>query len=153
MRGLRESGAETYTFEEVMYGNSFHVLWLYDISEKWSTGLGTGADLYRDPDYSTFPLFVPIRFYPSKRLPRWFLLTDIGYSVKLITGSYTGIMWNCGLGYRKTFRKRSDINFQIGYNLQQFNTVHESYLAGQLHKRKMVQQIRSSIFLGVGHIF
>ncbi|MDR3128972.1 MAG: hypothetical protein LBU03_01800 [Tannerellaceae bacterium] len=133
-----------------MYGNALRFSCMYDITEKWSTGLGIGADRYENPGYNTFPVFVPVHFHPFIKSPNWYALTNIGYALKGAVTD-TGLTWDIGAGYKKMFRKHVGVKFQLGYNLKQFNNVEIYSFSGE--KEREGTQTRHSLFFGVGYIF
>ncbi|VFB12676.1 Uncharacterised protein [Bacteroides heparinolyticus] len=124
--------------ESKMYGNSLHFSVLYNISTQISAGVGVGADRYDNPDYNTFPIFAAIHYAPIKKIREAYTYTNIGYAVIDKNDTYSGRMWDIGIGYKKMFRTHLGVNFQIGYNLKQL---------------EKIERTRHSLSFGVGLIF
>ncbi|EXY36446.1 hypothetical protein M145_1439, partial [Bacteroides fragilis str. 34-F-2 len=76
--------------------------------------------------------------------------TNIGYAVIGKQETYTGMMWDLGIGYKKMFRSHFGLNFQFGYNLKQFRNIN-SYVTSDIMQRE--NSTRSSLSLGIGVIF
>jgi hypothetical protein len=137
--GLSERGEYNLSRKDSkMYGNSLHLSVMYNFSKKFSGGLGVGADRYENPDYNTFPVFTSVHYSPLNNLQNVYTYTNLGYAVTNNNDTYSGVMWDLGVGYKKMFRTHFGLNLQIGYNLKQFQSI---------------DRTRHSIALGIGVIF
>ena len=101
-----------------LYGKSLHLSLDYAVTEKFSAGVGIGADRYENPGYNTFPVFALIHYKPLRYKPVD-IFSELGYSFQSQTCE-KGLMWNIGIGYTKMFKRHFGINGRIGYNLKQF---------------------------------
>ncbi len=105
-----------------MGGNSIQFTPRYDITQRWSAGIGIGLSIYSNLDHNTMPVFATTRYKAFKTIPDMYLFTDLGYALKV--GDYTkGFTGNIGVGYTHMFKKHFGLNFQIAYNLKRFNDV------------------------------
>lgn len=104
-----------------MGGNSIHFTGRYDVSDKFSTGLGFGWDRYTEFDYNTLPIFATLRYKPIKTLKNAYCFTDLGYGIKPEDTYNSGFLMNLGIGYTKMFSAHFGLNFQIAYNYKIFD--------------------------------
>ena len=105
-----------------MGGNSIQFTPRYDLSQRWSAGIGIGLSRYTNLDYNTLPVFATIRYKACEKVPSMYLFTDLGYALKV--GDFTkGFTGNIGIGYTHMFKKHFGLNFQIAYNLKRFNDI------------------------------
>lgn len=133
-----------------MYGNSLHLSTLYNFTQQLSAGVGVGADRYENPGYNTFPLFASLHYAPLKKHTDLYAFTNIGYAVIGKQETYTGMMWDLGIGYKKMFRSHFGLNFQFGYNLKQFRNINSDVTSDIMQRENST---RSSLSLGIGVIF
>ncbi len=105
-----------------MGGNSIQFTPRYDITRRWSAGIGIGLSRYTNLDYNTMPVYATVRYKAIEKVPDLYLFTDLGYALKV--GDFTkGFTGNIGIGYTHMFKKHFGLNFQIAYNLKRFNDV------------------------------
>lgn len=139
-----------------MYGNSLHLTALYDITLKISAGVGMGADRYEQPGYNTFPIYGTFRYRPLQKIYDGYVYTDLGYGVFKNDNITPGWVWNVGIGYTKMFAKRFGLNFQLGYNLKEFDNI-PSFKVGfesdEINYVGKKSSIRHSISFGIGLVF
>lgn len=133
-----------------MRGNSLHLTALYDITKRISFGAGIGADRYEEPGYNTIPVFGTFRYRPFRTFLDAYTYTNLGYGLfgGENSSSYSGWMWDAGVGYNLMFRRHFGLNFQVGYNLKEFRDVY-SDADGNLSGNS----IRHSLSLGFGLVF
>lgn len=139
-----------------MGGNSIHFTGRYDISDKFSTGLGFGWDRYTEPDYNTLPIFATLRYKPIKTLKNAYCFTDLGYGIKPKDTYNSGFLMNLGVGYTKMFSAHFGVNFQIAYNYKNFNDGIMNWIAdekGNYIDSEYFDNTRHSISFGVGVTF
>ena len=79
-----------------------------------------------------------------------YAFTNIGYAVIGKQETYTGMMWDLGIGYKKMFRSHFGLNFQFGYNLKQFRNINSDVTSDIMQRENST---RSSLSLGIGVIF
>ena len=145
----------TLTREDVnLYGKSLHFTGLYDFSKSISAGIGVGADRYENPGYNTLPVFATLQYFPIIQLPSAYVYTNLGTAIKS-SNTYSGLMFDIGLGYRKMFKKHFGLNFQLGYNLKHINDtpIYRLSSDNQSYDIQNVNSIRHSLSLGIGVIF
>lgn len=105
-----------------MGGNSVQLSSRYDITPRWSAGMGIGLSRYTNLDYNTLPVFATVRYKAIEKVPDIYLFSDLGYALKV--GEFTkGINGNIGIGYTHMFQKHFGLNFQIAYNVKRFNDI------------------------------
>lgn len=105
-----------------MGGNSVQLSSRYDITPRWSAGMGIGLSRYTNLDYNTMPVYATVRYKAMEKVPNLYIFTDLGYALKV--GDFTkGFTGNIGIGYTHMFKKHFGLNFQIAYNLKRFNDV------------------------------
>lgn len=105
-----------------MGGHSVHLASRYDVSPRWSAGVGIGIDRYTKPNYNTMPVYATVRYKMLKEVPEVYAFADLGYAIKV--GDYTqGCTGNIGVGYTHMFAKHFGLNFQVAYNLKRFTSI------------------------------
>lgn len=103
-------------------GNSIQFTPRYDITHKWSAGIGVGLSRYTNLDYNTLPVYATVRYKAIEKVPDLYFFSDLGYALKV--GDFTkGFTGNIGIGYTHMFKKHLGLNFQIAYNLKRFNDI------------------------------
>ena len=120
----------------------------YSISRKDSKMYGNS--LHLSALYNTFPLFASLHYAPLKKHTDLYAFTNIGYAVIGKQETYTGMMWDLGIGYKKMFRSHFGLNFQFGYNLKQFRNINSDVTSDIMQRENST---RSSLSLGIGVIF
>jgi hypothetical protein len=105
-----------------MSGNTFHFTALYNISEKFSAGIGLGIEYY-SYNSATIPLFASLRYRPftEARSSGFFGFANIGYIPKYYKDLDYGMVDDIGVGWKKMFRRHFGIGFKCGYSLKQFH--------------------------------
>ena len=139
-----------------MGGNSIHFTGRYDISDKFSTGIGFGWDRYTEFDYNTLPIFATLRYKPIKTLKNAYCFTDLGYGIKPKDTYNSGFLMNLGIGYTKMFSAHFGLNFQIAYNYKVFNDGIVNLITdenGDYRDCEYFDNTRHSISFGVGVTF
>ena len=134
-----------------MGGNSIQFSPRYDITPRWSAGIGIGLSRYTNLDHNTMPVYATVRYKAIEKVPDLYLFTDLGYALKV--GDFTkGFTGNMGIGYTHMFKKHFGMNFQIAYNIKRFNDIpiyiydvdsHETHLFNE-------NSTRHSLSFGVG---
>ena len=122
--GLREKlmGVPLKRSQYQMGGNSVQLSSRYDITPRWSAGMGIGLSRYTNLDYNTLPVFATVRYKAIEKVPDIYLFSDLGYALKV--GEFTkGITGNIGIGYTHMLQKHFGLNFQIAYNVKRFNDI------------------------------
>lgn len=131
-----------------MHTNSMRLSGIYRLSNSYSLGAGIGLERYEDPGYNTLPVFAILRYTPVLSIPKGYIYTDLGYSIKTLTTT-PGLLWDLGIGHQWMFRKHFGLKAQIGYNLKQLKTDYWiSY-----NSTKEVSQWRHSLALSIGLVF
>jgi hypothetical protein len=131
-----------------MHTNSIRLSGIYRLSTLISLGAGIGLERYEEPGYNTFPVFAILRYTPLSSLPKGYIYTDLGYSMKTSTMT-PGLLWDLGIGHLWMFRKHFGLKAQAGYNLKQFKTHY--WISGD--SKKEVAQWRHSLTLSIGLVF
>lgn len=134
-----------------MGGNSVQLSSRYDITPRWSAGMGIGLSRYTNLDYNTLPVFATVRYKAIEKVPDIYLFSDLGYALKV--GEFTkGITGNIGIGYTHMFKKHFGLNFQIAYNLKRFNDVPVYIYDVDSHETHLFNEnsTRHSLSFGVG---
>ena len=134
-----------------MGGNSVQLSSRYDITPRWSAGMGIGLSRYTNLDYNTLPVFATVRYKAMEKVPNLYIFTDLGYALKV--GDFTkGFTGNIGIGYTHMFKKHFGLNFQIAYNLKRFNDVPVYIYDVDSHETHLFNEnsTRHSLSFGVG---
>ena len=134
-----------------MGGNSLQFTPRYDITEKWSAGMGFALSRYTNLDYNTLPVYATVRYKAIEKVPDLYLFTDIGYALKI--GDFTkGFTGNIGIGYTHMFKRHFGLNFQIAYNLKRFNDIptYINDIDSQATRFTYANSTRHSLSFGVG---
>lgn len=135
-----------------MGGNSLHFTARYDISTQWSAGIGIGIDRYTKPDFNTLPLYATVRYKMVKQVPALYTFADLGYALKAGNKGFTG---NLGIGYSHMLKKHFGFNFQIAYNLKNFESI-PTYIYNIDSQQILYREencLRHSLSFGIGLIF
>lgn len=134
-----------------MGGNSIQFSPRYDITPRWSAGIGIGVSIYTNLDHNTMPVYATVRYKAIEKVPDLYLFTDLGYALKV--GDFTkGFTGNIGIGYTHMFKKHFGLNFQIAYNLKRFNDVPVYIYDVDSHETHLFNEnsTRHSLSFGVG---
>jgi hypothetical protein len=132
-------------------GNSIQFTPRYDITHKWSAGIGIGLSRYTNLDYNTLPVYATVRYKAIEKVPDLYLFSDLGYALKV--GDFTkGFTGNIGIGYTHMFKKHFGLNFQIAYNLERFNDIPTIIYDANLQETHYgtTNSTRHSLSFGVG---
>ncbi len=150
MLGLSEHGdvMDLSRKEAKMYGNALRLSCLYSLFSQVATGIGVGADRYEIPSYNTLPVFAIVHYNPNKNIP-FYLFGDTGYSFEM-GSAVSGFLMDMGVGYKLLIKRNFGLNFQVGYNLKQFNG--EIYDL-EIENNISCTQTRQSLTFGIGFIF
>ena len=140
-----------------MYGNSLHITLLYNLSTKYTIGIGTGFDAYR-PSANTLPLFATFRYHPlqQEKLKHLYCFTNLGYSIPVDDDDLlsSGWMFDIGVGWQKMFYRHFGINLQLGYNLKEFKANRHYYdKPTEEYLTNKFNILRNSLALGFGVVF
>ena len=150
MLGLSEKG-DVWDFSRKdvkMYGNALRLSCLYSLSSQVAVGVGIGADRYETPAYNTLPVFATVHYNPNINVPIY-LFYDAGYSFETET-AVSGFLTDIGIGYKHMIKNHFGLNFQMGYNLKQFNGKIYNFETGN---NISCTQTRHSLTFGIGFIF
>ncbi len=134
-----------------MGGNSIQFSPRYDITPRWSAGIGIGVSIYTNLDHNTMPVYATVRYKAIEKVPDLYLFTDLGYALKV--GDFTkGFTGNLGIGYTHMFKKHFGLNFQIAYNLMRFNDIPVYIYDVDSHETHLFNEnsTRHSLSFGVG---
>lgn len=135
-----------------MYGNSIRLYGLYNINTRLSVGAGAGLDRYENTGHNTLPLFLTCHYAALPSVPRVYGFTYLGYAIG--SSNFTnGMLFDLGIGYKKMFRRHFGMNFQLGYNLKQFEG--ETLFFDNKEDLHAINysQWRHSLSFGIGFIF
>ena len=145
-----------------MGGESLRLYMRYNITPRWSAGIGTGVESYTEPFFNVFPLFSTARFKPfraNKSLKDMYVFTDIGYGIKLFESVTPGLTWKLGMGYTHMWARHFGLTIHVAYDLKSFrysvgnvNADANNDTAGTITWRK-VNNWRHSLSLGIGFAF
>lgn len=128
-----------------MHTNSIRLSGIYHLSNSYSLGAGIGMERYEEPGYNTLPIFAILRYAPVLSIPKGYIYTDLGYSIKTSTMT-PGLLWDLGFGYQWMFRKHFGLKAQFGYNIKQLKT---DYWTSESSIQK-ASQWRHSLAISVG---
>lgn len=131
-------GLESSTSVEPMNGYQFQFVFGKQLGEQTYLGLGIGNDVYRGTTelasgmkatrrMNTLPIFVDFRktVFNVSVLGRLGLVADAGYAPGIGGDYFRGFMGKAGMTYSHLLADRSDLQFSLGYGVQQFDS---SYL-------------------------
>lgn len=102
----------------------------YQISSKFSAGLGAGFTYYNDP-LSLLPVFVDLNYELMRTSLTPFIFLNTGYNISILTDTHTridnhrgGWMLNPGLGLQFNSERGLGWHLSVGYNIDhsQFDT-------------------------------
>ena len=96
-----------------LYGNGGVALILtgtYDVSPRFTAGLGAGLSRHAERDFNSLPIFAALRYKPWLQHRFAYLYTEVGF-----LGCPT---LNLGYGFSTKLSKRRRLDFKVGYNLQ-----------------------------------
>lgn len=130
-----------------MHANSLRLSGIYCLSNSCSLGVGIGLERYEEPGYNTLPVFAVLRYAPVLSIPKGYIYTNLGYSIKTSTMT-PGLLWDLGFGYRWMFSKKIGLKAQIGYNMKQLKANYWTFE----NAMQRVSQWRHSLSLSVGII-
>lgn len=115
-------GGENLTRKVVeMHGNSLRLSALYKFSRRISAGAGIGLDRYVVPSANTMPVFAVLHYHPIDKVKDAYLYTNVGYAPISNEDFNSGFLWDLGVGYTKMFHSHFGLNFQLGYNMKNFD--------------------------------
>lgn len=147
---------EGNNISESMNSGGVSLALLYSLN--FRTQMGVGVEIGQNG----IPFFASFRFHPFG-MSGWkdgYVFTNLGYSpFSSDDNIYRGIYWKTGLGYTKMFRKHFGLNFQIGYQLRQYQdiplykSVSGKDEAWGLEPAGKISGIFHTLVFGVGVIF
>ena len=150
--GLHEHHSGLRIKKSNPYGFSYGLSLRYDLSQRWSAGVGMDIAHYLHSDHKTNPIYATVRYKALKRLPESYIFANVGYSVSTIDNSFDpGFTGSLGVGYTKMFAKHFGLNFQLAYNLQGFDNNLDYSSVPSLGSAD--PDVRHSISFGVGVTF
>lgn len=140
-----------------MYGNSLHFSLLYNLSPRFTTGVGIGFDSYR-PSANTLPVFATVRYRPIRntKLKDIYCFSNLGYSIPDEDDDVlsSGFLFDLGLGWQRMLRRHFGLNLQVGYNLKEFRANKHSYNETSLeYETTKFNVLRNSLSFGIGLVF
>lgn len=158
--GVAQQTGKYYTINRSDYkmgGGSLHLSGMYSLNKRTAVGIGIGANCYRDPAITTFPIFASINYSSLKKLLSPYLYADIGYSFRTKI-SEKGFLGDLGIGYKWMFKKHFGMKFELGYNMQQIRVSKENIIVwpdehGVTPAINGLSVFRHSISIGTGIIF
>ena len=148
--GLRENSKEwTLTSNNSnMRSYSLYFKGLYFLNDHLALGAGLGADALRKPQYTTFPVYTAVHFYPLTNR-KFFVYSYIGYGLNTKI-SNPGLHFEVGTGYQWMFRKHFGLGINAGYNLKQMRV---EYIDEDQNHSEMLFHTRHSLSAGLSIIF
>lgn len=143
---------ETYhRGEHKMGGNSLQLYALYNMNQLLSAGAGIGLEHYNKPNSTAIPLFVTGRVRPLEYYKEAYVYSNLGYSFF----SRSGWLWSLGLGYTWNVSEFFGLNFQFGYQLNQFRKMNINDFGYDIDTPKSIKKnlVRNSLSFGIGLVF
>ena len=127
-----------------------HVLGYYNISERFSAGVGTGLSFY---EIMLIPLFADAKFaltQPGKFTP--FVECGGGYAFATGANAHGGLFFNPSAGIQYALTNKMKLQFSAGYELQKLGRLKE-YANEYITVGFMEKLNHNSISIKVGVVF
>lgn len=145
--GFEDKG-NYYTFSRSdnfnLYAHNMNGIFGYNLTPRFSTGVGIGISGYHNPNLNTMPIFIDLRYTIFTKTDAFFVFSNIGSANIFNNTPAWGLLFNLGLGYRYPIYNNHSLSFTVNYNLlkykQEFNTINDD-------------RTRSSVSLGIGFTY
>lgn len=126
--GIAQSDYQLHIGLDVLPGDEvvsqrIKVISRYQVSSKFSAGLGTGFTYYNDP-LSVLPVFIDLKYELMRPSLTPFIFLNTGYNISILTDTHTridnhrgGWMLNPGIGLEFNAEHGLGWHLSVGYNI------------------------------------
>jgi len=99
------------------FGYSLQTINGYFLNPKFSIGIGTGLELFNNPNTNTLPVFLDFRYYFDNNYSSLYIFGDAGPVTKLGSKLKKGFLYSGGVGYKFFVNSAKTMVFvvDIGY--------------------------------------